>query len=319
MHPVFSIIIPAYNLGHLVCDAINSCINQQNITFAEYEIIVINDGSTDDTYDYIEKYCFVENLTIINQVNMGLSATRNRGIDLAKGDYILFLDGDDWLSENALALLKEQLDETTLLVFPMVYYFNKDRQEKLGYHLSEKLYNRNEFLHETLGYSQFHIIPAPNKCYSRKVLMQRELRFISGILHEDNPFFIDIVYNYEQIKYIDAPIYYYRQNREGSITSTCSIKNYEGVRIGNQAIISITRNANRDINFLLANLLVFQVIGNYSKKEDRKKVFNDFRNIRMKKTLWALLFISTFRWKHTVRMLLLLIDPALLKFILKIL
>ena len=85
MHPVFSIIIPAYNLGHLVCDAINSCINQQNITFAEYEIIVINDGSTDDTYDYIEKYCFVENLTIINQVNMGLSATRNRGIDLAKG------------------------------------------------------------------------------------------------------------------------------------------------------------------------------------------------------------------------------------------
>lgn len=318
MQPTFSIIIPVYNLGAMACDAIDSCIGQQGIDSKEYEIIVIDDGSTDNSGEYIDSYKHIENITIIHQQNQGLSATRNKGIRLAKGRYILFLDGDDWLASDALRLLEPHLGES-LLVFPMVYHFSQERQEERRYGMEERTYSRDEFLHCTLGRKKFHIIPSQNKCYCRKTLLEQGMRFITGILHEDNPFFIKAVYSFPDIRYIDAPIYYYRQNRTGSITSSCSIRNFNGVMTGNKEIVSITQNRNKDVNFLLANLHVFQVIGNYSKTEDRKAVFQYYRQASTKKLLLSLLLRSTFHLKHFVRMILLLIDPKALSSIIKML
>ena len=101
----FSIIIAAYNLSGLVCKAIESCINQTGVDDSQYEIIVINDGSTDDTIYHINKYANVDNIKIITKNNAGLSHTRNLGIELAQGEYLLFLDGDDWYSLDALSTL----------------------------------------------------------------------------------------------------------------------------------------------------------------------------------------------------------------------
>ncbi len=318
MQPIFSIIIPVYNLGVLACDAIDSCIGQQDIDRHEFEIIVIDDGSTDDSGEYIDAYKSIENITIVHQQNQGLSATRNNGIRLAKGEYILFLDGDDWLASNALSLLRPHLGES-LLVFPMVYYFGKEKQEVRRYGLDEREYTREEFLHCTLGRRQFNIIPSPNKCYCRKILLAQNLQFVTGILHEDNPFFVKAVYSFPNIRYIDAPIYYYRQNRTGSITSTCTIRNFNGVITGNKEIVSITQNKNKDVNFLLGNLCVFQVIGNYSKTEDGQTIFQYYRQLSTKRMLLSLLVHSTFHMKHFIRMVLLLIDPKVLNSIIKML
>lgn len=318
MQPTFSIIIPVYNLGAMVCDAIDSCVGQQGINNREFEIIVINDGSTDNSGEYIDSYKHIENITIVHQHNQGLSATRNNGIRLAKGRYVLFLDGDDWLASNALSLLYPQLGES-LLVFPMVYHFSQERQEVRRYGLEERTYSRDEFLYCTLGRKRFNIIPSQNKCYCRETLQGQGVQFITGILHEDNPFFIKAVYSYPSIQYIDTPIYYYRQNRTGSITSSCSIKNFNGVMTGNEEIIAITQNRNKDVNFLLANLHVFQVLGNYSKAEDRNTVFQYYRQTSTKRLLFSLLLHSTFHLKHFVRMVLLLVDPRVLNGIIKML
>ena len=311
MQPTFSIIIPVYNLGAMACDAIESCIGQQGIDSNDLEIIVINDGSTDDSSKYIDSYKHIENIVIVHQQNQGLSATRNNGIRLAKGLYILFLDGDDWLASNALSSLYPYLGEN-LLVFPMVYYFGQSQQEIRRYRLEEKVYNRDEFLRDTLGRKQFNIIPAQNKCYCRKTLLSRDMQFITGILHEDNPFFIKAVYSFSSVRYVDAPIYYYRQNRIGSITSSCSIKNFNGVMVGNKEITNITHNKNKDVNFLLGNLHVFQAIGNYRNKEDQCIVFDYYRKLRTKRMLTFLLLRSRFHLKHFIRTILLLLDPKIL-------
>ena len=316
--PFFSIIIAAYNLGKLVNQAIDSCINQKGIGNSEYEILVYNDGSTDDTLQYIEDFKDSANVKIINQTNVGLSATRNRGIEDAKGEYLLFLDGDDWLDYNALSILKSSIDGDTLIIFPMNYYYSTNHVEKRGYNLEEKIYNSKDLLKATLGHSQFHIIPSPNKCYCRKLLIENKIRFVNGILHEDNPFFIDCIYTYNSVKYIDNPIYYYRQNRVGSITSACTLRNFNGVIKGIKHIEELTGRSNKDINFLLANLHVFQIISHYSSKKDEDTVIKYYRSVKIKLDLVKLLFSSTFRIKHTIRMLLALVDPIILKKTLRI-
>lgn len=318
MQPTFSIIIPVYNLGAMACKAIDSCIGQQGIDSKDFEIIVINDGSTDNSGKYLDSYKQFSNITILHQQNQGLSATRNNGLKIAKGRYILFLDGDDWLAPDALQQLMPHLG-VSLLVFPMIYYFGQEHQELREYGLEERTYNRDDFLHCTLGRKKFHIIPSPNKCYCRKTLLEQDVQFVTGILHEDNPFFIKAIYSFPSIRYIDAPIYYYRQNRTGSITSSCSIRNFYGVIAGNKEIVAITQNRNKDVNFLLANLHVFQVLANYSDAKDRDIVFQYYRCLSTKMVLLSLLLHSTFHLRHFIRITLLLLDPTVLNSIVKML
>lgn len=310
----FSIIIAAYNLGKLVCNAIESCINQENIRKSDYEIITINDGSTDDTLEYINEYKHIENHTIINKPNKGLSHTRNYGIKIAKGEYVILLDGDDWLASNALISLMQYTDKYEVIAFPMLYYYNNDEQfQKLS--LESRTYKSTEFLSYTIGKKKFNIIPAPQKIYRRSFLIDNDIQFIEGILHEDNPYFIDVMSKCEDILYINTPFYFYRQNRTGSITSTCSIRNFEGTIKGIEHINKTSLAKNRDVLFLISNLYVFQAIGNYAESKDKAIVYKYFRRLSTKFELIKLLFTARFDLKAFIRNFLLFIDPAVLNYI----
>lgn len=313
MRPTFSIIIPAYNLGNLICQSIESCLRQEDIAASEYEIIVINDGSIDDTGIYIAQYSGYKNLHIITQCNAGLSAARNAGMKAANGEYIIFLDGDDWLASNALSTIEKALDGNVLLLFPMIYYYDTDNQQKKGYGLKETMYDKDEFLHLTLGKSYYNVIPAPNKCYKADILKNNGIEFINGILHEDNPFFISAIYCYGKVRYIDKDIYYYRQKREGSITSTQTIKNFNSILAGNKIIAEITGLRNRDVNHLLSSLNIFQPIMKYRDPKDKAEVMAYYRRATVKRFLLHLLIHSTCDIKNIIKLSLLIIDPALLQ------
>src|SRR5260221_4747199 len=100
MNPFFSIIIPSYNRGHVIRRAIDSVVNQ---SFQEFEIIVVDDGSSDNTRQLVESLPHKEKIFYVRQENKGASAARNLGASKAKGDYLIFLDSDDYLGEIALA------------------------------------------------------------------------------------------------------------------------------------------------------------------------------------------------------------------------
>ena len=103
--PKLSIIIPVYNVENYVDTCIES-LYKQGISEYEFEVILINDGSTDNSLSIIQEYeNKYSNITIISQKNQGLSTTRNNGIKLAKGEYLLFVDSDDLIIENILTHL----------------------------------------------------------------------------------------------------------------------------------------------------------------------------------------------------------------------
>lgn len=110
-----SVVIPAYNQGKYLEDCLESAYNQ---TVQAHEILVVDDGSTDDTYDIAKRFEFGEfplissPVRVIHQANKGLASARNTGIMNATGDYVLFLDSDDMLEENAIERLSQEIDAT---------------------------------------------------------------------------------------------------------------------------------------------------------------------------------------------------------------
>lgn len=316
--PIISIIIPAYNVGSLISEAIESCLCQKDISQDDFEIIVVNDGSTDNTFDYIQEYEGISNVRILNQPNGGLSNARNNGMDCAEGEYILFLDGDDWLSSEALAILIPLAKPDTILQFPLNYWYSEEDNELKGCGISEGVYKPLQFLRLTLGRSQFQEIPAPKKLYPVKLLRDNNLRFVEGIYHEDNPFYVDVMMHCQFVRYVNRNIYYYRQNRTGSITASKTMRNFNGVVTGNEYILNKYGMTNKDITHLVSNTYVFQMIGAFENQQHRATVMSFFRRPSMKIRLSKIFFKSRWRIKSQIRLLLLIFDPKLLCWVLKL-
>lgn len=236
-----SIVVPIYNVEEYLEECLNSIINQ---TIKDIEIILINDGSTDSSKDIANKFIEKDNrFVLINQKNKGLSATRNLGIRIAKGKYIYFIDSDDFIIENNN--LKEMIDllekyNSDILVGRMVrVYKNKDNVLD-GKYL--ELFNTD--ICTTKKYlkvgAKHNIAPCCMYMYSRNLLVDNNIRFKGGFLHEDEDFTPRVLLKTEKISIYNKGFYGYRQ-RENSITASFSEKNITD-------IINILLNLNQEYN-----------------------------------------------------------------------
>lgn len=107
---IISVIVPVYNCEKYIEECINSVINQ---SFKDFELILINDGSTDSSLEICKKYSRLDNrIILINQKNIGVSKTRKKGITIAKGKYIFFIDSDDYINKNCLEILLHNIKES---------------------------------------------------------------------------------------------------------------------------------------------------------------------------------------------------------------
>lgn len=175
--PLFSIIIPVYNSQKTIKRTLLSVLNQ---TFSNYEIVVVNDGSTDSSLKVMEEFSRYSQVTLINQINAGVSAARNSGLQQASGEYVLFLDADDWVDDDFLMIFKQNLDTwSTESVDLIVGNLNDGRVGKL----SQSGFFSNEDIPYVLGELEMsdNIGYLHNKCYRRQILSELDLRFIEGI------------------------------------------------------------------------------------------------------------------------------------------
>lgn len=310
---LFSIVIPCYNVEQYVDKAIQSCLCQQGIDSSEFEIIAINDGSKDGTLQKLNNYIDYNNITILSQDNSGLSVTRNRGVRIARGEYVLFLDGDDWFSRNALSVLKKNLNSADLVIFPMEFYFSETIQKNASLGLnSGQLYTAKEILRETIGKSQFQSCPAPTKCYKTSLFQEKGLHFISGILHEDGPFYLETLYNVSAIRYIEEYIYHYRQQRIGSITTQKRTWiNAEGVFKGNERILSLYGYKNKDVNYYFLATSIMQLFQSYENEAEADKVVRYMSTKSFRVFLLRVLMYFRFNLRTFLSGIMILVSPKL--------
>ena len=213
----FSVVIPIYNVEHYLEDCLNSVLDQ---TFEDWEAVCVNDGSTDGSAALLEKYAKRDpRFVILTQKNGGLSAARNTGIKAAKGDYVFFLDSDDWLESNALETISEFLNGEDMLCFSGRRYFEVTKTFNPADQLMEKTYetgmayyNDNALLHR-----DFAFVCVVLRTFKRVFLLENNLRFKEGIYHEDNLFTPIACYYAQKVRVINACLYDYRV-RANSIT-----------------------------------------------------------------------------------------------------
>jgi glycosyltransferase involved in cell wall biosynthesis len=220
---VLSIVIPVYNVEKYI-DRCLSSIYCQDFSIDKFEVIVVNDGTPDNSIaivnKYIEKY---SNIKLINQVNQGLSVARNSGMAQAKGDYIWFIDSDDWITKDSLSYLFPYLDKNhDLLATNLIYaYDNSDRNHKERIVENDLLINSSDYIaHYSVGASQRFII-------SRKFLAKHNLQFYPGIYHEDAEFNVRLVYFAANVFLFKESLYMYYQGNGQSIMSNWKLKNSE--------------------------------------------------------------------------------------------
>lgn len=210
-----SIIIPVYNVEQWLMRCLDSLF-QQNMPEDEFEVIIVNDGSTDNSLDIAESFASQhENVRIVSRANGGLSAARNTGLAHTQGKYVWFVDSDDFLEPFTVKPLLEYALNHNLdvMCFNLQRYYEDGR--KLTYNNPEN--TQNEILSGEEFIRKQHMPPAAwAALYRRNFLTDSNLRFMEGILHEDEEFTPKAYFLSKRIAYKDTVVVNYFQ-RIGSI------------------------------------------------------------------------------------------------------
>lgn len=217
----YSIIVPIYNISSYIDQCVGSIVSQ---TYKNLEVILVNDGSKDDSLEKIREWGKRDSrVVVVDKPNGGLSSARNAGLKHATGDYILYVDGDDWIDVKALAEADRFIAEhgqVDMICFDYYAYYSEADKTRISYNSKETICSGERFFEN----STFKMT-AWSKLYRKAYLEMMGLEFLEGRLHEDLSYTIPLCLCADKVGYINQPLYYYRQNREGSIMTKVSYRN----------------------------------------------------------------------------------------------
>lgn len=231
-YPKMSVIIPIYNQEKYLEKALLSCKNQ---TLSDVEIICINDGSTDNSLKILTDCAKKDKrIKIIDQQNQGTGCARNNGLKIAKGEYITFLDPDDYIETNAFEELYERAKSQNLDM--LVFNFKKLNEQGdvvTNYNLGDKFFNTHgvnngkPFNWQDIKSDVFTATyPAAwNKIYKNDFVRNSKLHFLNSTLGEDNVFVYGAILNAKRMGYCDKYYYNYVMHKNSAI-NTRSDKNF---------------------------------------------------------------------------------------------
>ncbi len=220
-----SIVVPLYNTEEYIARCLDSLLNQ-DIPDDKYEIIVINDGSKDNGKQIVEKYANqYAQIKLFDQPNKGLSITRNRGLELAQGQYVYFIDSDDFVSPNSLLRIIEYMKKHDLDIFGFgiipttgsslpASNFGDSTFNNLAIYEGPAYINNFNFRNEAVWY-----------IINKKFLNTINLVFTKGYMLADGIFTAEIIYNARRISSIQSNIYGYFQRSESALNTSSAARN----------------------------------------------------------------------------------------------
>lgn len=228
-----SIVIPVYNVENYIPQCLESILNQ---SFKDLEVICVNDGSTDNSLSVLQDYKAKDDrIIIIDKKNEGSGIARNAGLSIAKGEYVYYVDGDDWIEDNALEKIIVKADElnTDILIFGgLSYYEGKGKNggysaDKLPKKYFNKVFSSKDIKKDIFKFPS----TAWTKLYRRDFLIKNNIKFQDIKAGQDQlPFFHSMI-KAERIALLPENIYCYRKNRKGAVTSVKKKKSFSPIYV----------------------------------------------------------------------------------------
>lgn len=235
-----SIIIPTFNVEDYIQETLTSCLNQ-DISQEEYEIICIDDGSSDATVSKIEEIASAnKNIKLFTQKNSGVSATRNRGIDLARGNYIWFVDSDDLIAPNCIGPLLNKVEEyeAEKLLFGMEHFTTqpKAHNQQVNFEFCDTNDKMYAFVYSHNGGG------VCRSFYKTEFLRQNELRFNTKLAFSEDIFFdFAVLINCQKCLKTENVSYFYRQRIGSAMHSNNFDKHISSMQLLAKEYLSITK------------------------------------------------------------------------------
>jgi len=285
-NPLISVIVPVYNVEEYIRECVDSILMQ---TMKDYEVILVNDGSKDRSgvicEEYSDKY---ENVRTYNKENGGASDARNLGIKCAVGDYILFIDSDDYYDDcNFFEKIKTAIvnyNHPTMICFSnKAYYPSTGKVAKGKYLQNTETVNSIESYEDIIEYlveNDSLSISASLKVIKRTHLIENSLFFKKGIVTEDIEWSMRLYSKPFTMKWIESDAYIYRKERVGSVTNSMSAKSFSDYVEILDEYSKAFLSTNNTIDEYLLNYLAYQyciLCGLFVRlkgKEDRKKIYS---------------------------------------------
>ena len=214
--PKISLIVAAYNIEYYIERCIESLLKQ---TFTDIEIVIVNDGSTDGTLDKIKSVIKDDNrVKLINKKNEGVVEARRTGLINSTGEYVLFIDGDDWIDTKTCEKCYKKLLEDNYDILYYGYWIAYDNKKNIKVDIKEKVLNEKQFLKELLLVNINGCLWT--KIIRRSYLIDNNIGFPKDIIYgEDLAMSVEIACYKPKVACINQQFYYYYQ-RENSITNS---------------------------------------------------------------------------------------------------
>lgn len=273
-YPLFSIIIPAYNVELYIEQCVNSVLTQ---TFESYEIILVDDGAIDSTGKLCDELGEEDKIKVIHKENGGLSDARNVGLEHAIGDYVIFLDSDDyWADNDFLSKVSKMIIENPV---DLIIFGNKRFTENGISRVYIPQISADD-IYELVEYDEFNIC-AWDKVIKRSLLIDNKIDFRKKVFSEDMEWCSKVFLSVNTCKVLAEAPYMYRQ-REGSITKTISKKNIDDVKNNYDKCIQIKKLMNDKrataFNYFLSkNFSMFMIVLTQIDKADQVEYYDFIR------------------------------------------
>lgn len=296
-----SVIVPIYKVEKYLNRCIESIINQ---TYTNLEVILVDDGSPDNCPQICDEYAQIdERVKVIHKKNGGLSDARNAGLDIATGDYIVFIDSDDYIELNMIESMMDNMleNDTDLVVCNIRYVF--DDREYVKYSKPDRILDKYEAMKE---YIKDGIVQAVawNKLYKKNII--GNMRYKVGKTNEDEFFTYKVINNSQKIYYNSNAFYNYLQ-RGSSIMGKYSIKRLDGVEASYERLNFMKENypelyVEEKRNFFNLCIYSYQMILKDKQidrdKNGRKILYNYIKNLKFNKHE-----LATYCFKDKMRIL----------------
>lgn len=256
-----SIITPVYNVEKYLPECLNSVLNQ---SFSDYELILVNDGSTDNSAEILSSYAekYPDIIRIITIDNGGQGRARNFALDVAEGDYIGFVDSDDWITPEMFSKLYEAACYSDADIAVCDYYRVED-----GNYIYEKSHLQSHYLSSSGA--------VWNKIFRRKLI--GDIRFPQGRWYEDFSFSAKLLMKAQKTVFIDEPLYCYRSGHSSTMRNRNSAKNLDMLYIMDDIRSAVPDGKEEDFRFLVINHLLLDSVKRVStqKGEGYKEVVSE--------------------------------------------